>query len=58
MFTLQEAPHYLGWGWVQISVANLIVIATMVLIFIGAIFWRMPADHDEARSKEPRHDSD
>ncbi|HWU32754.1 MAG TPA: hypothetical protein VN108_07765 [Marmoricola sp.] len=58
MFTLQAAPHYLSWGWVQISIANLIVIATMVLIFIGAVVFRMPADHHRVRSEEPRHDDD
>lgn len=56
MFTLQAAPHYLSWGWVQISVANLIVIVTMVLIFIGAVVFRMPDHHDRGRSEEPRHD--
>ena len=57
MLTFESAPHYFSWGWVQISVANLIVIGTMVLIFIAAVAFRMPTHREEHR-QEPRHDDD
>jgi hypothetical protein len=56
MSILESAPHYLHWGWVQISIANLIVIAVMLVIFVCAVVFRMPADHHETRAEEPRHD--
>ena len=46
---MESAPHYFTWGWVQISVANIIVIATMLLVLAAAIAFRMPAHHDEPR---------
>jgi hypothetical protein len=35
---------YLGWGWVSISVPNLIVILVMILIFVLAIVLPFPKD--------------
>lgn len=58
MSILESAPHYLHWGWVQISVANLIVIAVMLIIFAAAVAFRMPEHRDEATSKENRDDND
>ena len=37
-----SAGTYVHWGVIQISVANLIVIALMVAIFIAAIFVPFP----------------
>ena len=34
---LRGTGHYVHWGFIQISVANLIVIALMILVFVGAI---------------------
>ena len=44
MFTILASPHYLHWGWIQISPANLIVIGAMVLVFVLAILFRMPGE--------------
>lgn len=54
MFTMLGSPHYLHWGWIQISTANLIVVGAMVLLFILAVLLRMPGetkgrDHDHRR---------
>ena len=36
------AAHYLHWGVVQISVANLVVIGVMVVVFVAAILLPFP----------------
>jgi hypothetical protein len=47
---LNHPGHYLHWGVIQISVANLIVIGVMVAIFILAIWLRFPGGrHDRHR---------
>ena len=33
---------YVHWGFVQISVANLVVIALMLLVFVAALFVPFP----------------
>ena len=35
---------YLGWGWLSISVPNLIVILVMILLFVLAIVLPFPKD--------------
>lgn len=39
---LNGPGHYLNWGVVQISVANLVVIGVMVLIFVLALVLPFP----------------
>ena len=39
---LNGPGHYLHWGVVQISVANLVVIGVMVLVFVLALVVRFP----------------
>jgi len=34
---LSRPGHYLHWGFIQISVANAVVIALMVVVFVLAI---------------------
>ena len=34
---LNHPGHYVHWGVIQISVANLVVIATMVVLFVLAL---------------------
>ena len=34
---LSGSGKYVHWGFIQISVANLVLIGLMVLVFIGAI---------------------
>lgn len=37
LVNLDHPGHYLHWGFIQISYANLIVIALMALVFFAAI---------------------
>jgi hypothetical protein len=39
---LNHPGHYVHWGVIQISVANLVVIAVMVLLFVAAVFLPFP----------------
>jgi hypothetical protein len=39
---LNGPGHYLHWGVIQISVANLVVIGIMVLLFIAALLLPFP----------------
>jgi hypothetical protein len=34
---LSRPGHYLHWGFIQLSVANLVVIVTMIVVFAVAI---------------------
>ena len=37
LVNLTGPGHYVHWGFVQLSVANLVVIGLMVVVFIAAI---------------------
>jgi hypothetical protein len=37
VFDLNRPGHYVSWGFIQISVANLILIGLMVVVFIAAL---------------------
>jgi hypothetical protein len=39
---LNGKPYYIHWGWFQISLANLIVIIAMLLVFALAIVLPFP----------------
>ncbi|MEU9044634.1 MULTISPECIES: hypothetical protein [unclassified Kitasatospora] len=39
---LNHTGHYVHWGVVQISVANLVVIGLMVLVFVAAVLLPFP----------------
>jgi len=39
---LNHPGHYVHWGVIQISVANLIVIAIMIALFVAALFLPFP----------------
>ena len=39
---LNGKPYYIHWGWFQISLANLIVITAMLLVFALAIVLPFP----------------
>jgi hypothetical protein len=39
---LNGPGHYLHWGVIQISVANLVVIAVMIALFVAAILLPFP----------------
>ncbi len=37
LVNLNGPGHYINWGWIHISVANLTVIILMVVVFVAAI---------------------
>jgi hypothetical protein len=39
---LDNPGHYLQWGVIQLSVANLIVIALMIVVFVLALLLPFP----------------
>ncbi|MDX6242491.1 MAG: hypothetical protein QOE76_214 [Frankiales bacterium] len=39
---LNGPGNYVHWGVVQISVANLVVIAVMIVLFVAALFLPFP----------------
>ena len=39
---LNHPGHYVHWGFIQISAANLVVIGLMILVFVLAIFLPFP----------------
>jgi hypothetical protein len=39
---MDQPGSYLQWGFIQISVANLIVIGLMLLVFVVALFLPFP----------------
>jgi hypothetical protein len=48
-----EAPgKYINWGVIQISVANTLIIGTMVLVFILALVVPFPSGHDDEADQE------
>ncbi|MEY9934494.1 hypothetical protein ABH926_009162 [Catenulispora sp. GP43] len=42
---LNHTGHYLHWGVIQISVANLTVIGIMILVFVLALLLPFPKGH-------------
>jgi hypothetical protein len=42
LFDLNEPARYLHWHWFQMSVANVIVIVAMIVVFIAAILIPFP----------------
>ena len=40
-------PHYVHFGWFLISVANLVVIALMIIVFVLAIVLPFPRERDK-----------
>jgi hypothetical protein len=42
LIDLDHTGHYLHWGFIQMSVANLVVIAAMVVVFALALIIPFP----------------
>ena len=42
LVNLNGPGHYLHWGFIQISVANFVVIVLMVIVFVLAILLPFP----------------
>jgi hypothetical protein len=50
-----EGPgRYIHWGVIQISVANLAIIVTMVILFVLALIVPFPSGHGEEADQERR----
>ena len=45
--SLEGKPHYIHHGWFLISVANLVVIVLMIVVFVLALFLRFPREPDK-----------
>lgn len=48
--------YFLHWGVIQISLANLIVIVLMLVVFALALVLRFPQSHDADGDTAIRHD--
>ncbi len=48
--------HFLHWGVIQISLANIIVIALMLVVFALAVLVPFPHSRDDAESTEAASD--
>ena len=42
LINLGGTGHYVHWGFIQISVANLVVIGLMIIVFVLAILLPFP----------------
>jgi len=49
LVNLGGTGHYLHWGFIQISVANLVVIILMIVVFILAILLPFPKRKGDRR---------
>jgi len=45
LVNLNGNGHYVHWGFIQISVANLIVISLMIVVFVAALLIPFPKRH-------------
>ena len=44
---LNSPGYYIHWGFIQISLANLIVILLMIVVFVVALFVPFPGGRNE-----------
>lgn len=49
LINLNGKQHYIQWGVIQITVANAVIIALMIVVFIVALALPFPS-HDRRRS--------
>ena len=47
LVNLNKRPYYIHWGVIQLSAANAIVIALMIVVFVVAILAPFPRDRGE-----------
>jgi hypothetical protein len=50
--------HYLHWGVVQISLANLLIILSMIVVFVLALLLPFPGGRADTTGEERRDDHD
>ena len=48
------APHYVQWGFVSITVPNLIVLGLMIATFAAAVALRLPEESGRAEPGKER----
>ena len=53
---LDGTGYYIHWGFIQLSLANLIVIILMVVVFVLALFVPFPG-HRSTRTDSPKDPS-
>jgi hypothetical protein len=51
---LDRPGYFIHWGVIQLSLANLLVIVSMVLMFVLALVVPFPKPHDRERVKDER----
>ncbi len=51
---LMGTPDYLTWGVLSISVANLVVVAVMIVLFLAALLVPFPHGHDDPTPGDER----
>jgi hypothetical protein len=51
---LNKPGHYIHWWVIQLSLANLLVIALIVIVFALAVVVPFPKPHERDRTKEGR----
>jgi hypothetical protein len=49
---MADSVYYFHWGVVQISLANLLVVAVMVIVFLAAIAVQLPRSPEETHPTE------
>ena len=54
---LRGHAYFLHWGVVQISLANFLVIVTMILLFVLALVLPFPGGHGDATAPAPEERS-
>jgi hypothetical protein len=54
----EAAAHYYHWGVVQISLANLLIIIAMVVVFVLALLLPFPGGRADAARQENDDDRD
>ncbi len=51
LIDLNRVGHYLHWGFIQLSVANAVIIGLMVVVFVLAIALPFRAGHRARRGR-------
>ena len=55
---VSAAGHYLHWGVIQISLANLLIIVAMIVVFVLALVLPFPGHRSNAAEHENADDRD
>jgi hypothetical protein len=50
--TIESAPYYLDWGVVHISLANVLIILAMLIVFLLALLLPFPGSRAERTPPE------